>query len=48
MMGNFPFHPGMLFSAGAFLLAPGLWIGLIFAAIFLAAAVRLRHYREPV
>jgi ABC-2 type transport system permease protein len=48
MMGTFPFHPGMLLSVGAFLLAPGLWIGLIFAAIFLAAAVRLRHYREPI
>jgi ABC-2 type transport system permease protein len=48
MMGNFPFHPGMLLTVGAFLLAPGLWIGLIFAALFLAAAVRLRHYREPI
>jgi len=47
MMGNFPFHPGMLLTVGAFLLAPGLWLGLVFAAIFLAAAVRLRHYREP-
>lgn len=33
---------------GAFLSAPGLWIGLIFAALFLAAAVRLRRYREPI
>jgi len=48
MMGNFPFHPGMLLTVGAFLLAPGLWIGLAFAAICLAAAVRLRHYREPI
>jgi ABC-2 type transport system permease protein len=48
MMGNFPFHPGMLLTVGAFLLAPGLWIGLIFAALFLAAAVRLRRYREPI
>jgi ABC-2 type transport system permease protein len=48
MMGNFPFHPGMRLDLGAFLAAPGLWIGLIFAAIFLAAAVRLRHYREPI
>jgi ABC-2 type transport system permease protein len=46
MMGTFPFHPGMLLTVGAFLLAPGLWIGLLFAAIFLAAAVRLRHSRE--
>ena len=31
-----------------FLSTPGLWIGLVFAAIFLAAAVRLRRYREPI
>ncbi len=31
-----------------FLTTPGLWIGLLFAAIFLAAAVRLRRYREPI
>jgi hypothetical protein len=27
---------------------PGLWVGLAFAAAFLAAAVWLRRYREPV
>ncbi len=31
-----------------FLSSPGLWIGLIFAAAFLAAAVRLRRNREPI
>ena len=31
-----------------FLSTPGLWIGLAFAAVFLAAAVRLRRYREPI
>jgi ABC-2 type transport system permease protein len=31
-----------------FLFTPGLWIGLIAAAAFLAAAVRLRRYREPI
>lgn len=31
-----------------FLGAPGLWVGLIAAAIFLAAAVRLRRNREPI
>jgi hypothetical protein len=30
------------------LATPGLWIGLIVAAIFLAMAVRLRRYREPM
>jgi ABC-2 type transport system permease protein len=31
-----------------FLSSPGLWIGLVFAAVFLAAAVWLRRYREPI
>jgi ABC-2 type transport system permease protein len=31
-----------------FLLSPGLWIGLIVTAIFLAVAVRLRRYRGPI
>jgi ABC-2 type transport system permease protein len=31
-----------------FLSEPGLWVGLAIAAIFLAAAVRLRRYREPI
>jgi ABC-2 type transport system permease protein len=35
-------------SPGQFLASPGLWIGLAFAAACLAAAVRLRRYREPI
>jgi ABC-2 type transport system permease protein len=31
-----------------FLSSPGLWTGLAFAALFLAGAVRLRRYREPI
>jgi len=31
-----------------FLSSSGLWLGLIFAALFLAAAVRLRRNREPI
>jgi ABC-2 type transport system permease protein len=31
-----------------FLSAPGLWVGLAFAAACLAAAVRLRRNREPI
>ena len=31
-----------------FFSTPGLWTGLAVAAIFLAAAVRLRRYREPI
>jgi ABC-2 type transport system permease protein len=35
-------------SPARFLSAPGLWIGLLFAAACLAGAVRLRHDREPI
>lgn len=31
-----------------FFSAPGLWIGLALAAVFLAAAVRLRRYQGPI
>ena len=31
-----------------FLGSPALWIGLVFAALCLAVAVRLRRYREPI
>ena len=31
-----------------FLSTPGLWLGFVAAAVFLAAAVRLRRYREPL
>jgi ABC-2 type transport system permease protein len=33
---------------GRFLSTPGLWIGLVFFLIFVAAAVRLRRYRGPI
>jgi len=42
-----PFHPLTSLAPGRFLGTPGLWIGLAVAALFLAAAVRLRRYREP-
>jgi len=35
-------------TVGVFLFSPGLWIGLAICAAFLAAAVRLRRYREPI
>jgi len=38
----------MNLSPGHFLSTPGLWTGLAFCAICLAAAVRLRRYREPI
>jgi len=31
-----------------FLTTPGLWVGLVFAAVFIAAAVRQRRNREPI
>jgi ABC-2 type transport system permease protein len=42
------FMPLTQLTPGKFLATPGLWIGLGVAAIFLAAAVRLRRYREPI
>jgi ABC-2 type transport system permease protein len=35
-------------TPGKYLTAPGLWLGLIFAAAFIAAAVRLSRYRGPL
>jgi ABC-2 type transport system permease protein len=35
-------------SPGQFLISPSLWIGLAMTAVFLAAAVRLRRYRDPI
>ncbi|MFZ0915627.1 MAG: hypothetical protein WAN04_01930 [Candidatus Udaeobacter sp.] len=35
-------------TPGRYLSTPGLWLGLIFAALFIAAAVRLRRYRGPL
>jgi ABC-2 type transport system permease protein len=35
-------------TPGRFLSTPGLWLGLLFAAAFLAAAMRLRRNREPI
>jgi hypothetical protein len=35
-------------TPGRYLSSPGLWLGLVFAAAFIAAAVRLRRYRGPL
>lgn len=43
-----PFDPLASLTPGSFLGAPGLWLGLAFAALCIAAAVRLRRYREPI
>jgi ABC-2 type transport system permease protein len=45
---NVPFSTATQPTPGDFLTTPGLWIGLVFAAMFLAVAVRLRRYREPI
>ncbi len=48
----FAFNANAIYSPnltpGRYLSTPGLWIGLVFAAGFLAAAVRLRRYRGPL
>ncbi|MGA8937828.1 MAG: ABC transporter permease [Acidobacteriaceae bacterium] len=31
-----------------FLATPGLWTGLVLALVFIAAAIQLRHYRNPI
>jgi ABC-2 type transport system permease protein len=35
-------------TPGKYLSSPGLWIGLVVAALFIAAAIRLRRYRGPL
>jgi ABC-2 type transport system permease protein len=46
--GKMAMAPLTASALGEFLAYPGLWIGLAIAAAFLAAAVRLRRYREPI
>src|SRR6266536_420201 len=46
----FAFHAHAVpqLTPGRYLSAPGLWLGLVFAAVFIAAAIRLRRYRGPL
>jgi hypothetical protein len=44
----FPTDPMTHIAPAHFLSSLGLWIGLALAAVFLAVAVRLRRYREPI
>jgi ABC-2 type transport system permease protein len=46
--GNPPVDPLASLTPGRFLATSGLWIGLLFAAAFIAAAIRLRRNREPI
>jgi ABC-2 type transport system permease protein len=43
-----PFHPSTPFTPGRLLGTADLWMGLVLAALFIAAAARLRRHREPV
>jgi ABC-2 type transport system permease protein len=46
--GGMSLEPLASLTPGRFLSRPGLWIGLVFAAVCLASAVRMRRYREPI
>ena len=46
-MEAIPFSHVNDMSPGRFLATPGLWLGLLAAALFLAGAVRLRRSRDP-
>ena len=46
--GTAPENPLTTLDPGKFLSTPGLWLGLLFAAAFLAMAIRLRRNREPI
>jgi ABC-2 type transport system permease protein len=46
--GMLPMDPMTHLTPGNFVSSPGLWIGLVIAAGFLAAAVRLRRYQGPI
>ena len=48
---NFQPHHGVALESltpGRYLSSPGLWIGLLFAVAFVAAAIRLRRYHGPL
>jgi len=40
--------PLMALTPGNFFSTPSLWIGFVFAALCLAATIRMRRYREPI
>jgi ABC-2 type transport system permease protein len=46
--GTMPMDPTTHLTPGTYLSSPGLWIGLVFTALCLAAAVRLRRYRGAI
>ena len=46
--GGLGLDPATQLTPGHFFSLPALWLGLVFAVAFLAAAVRLRRYRGPL
>jgi ABC-2 type transport system permease protein len=46
--GSMPMDMPVHLSPFNILTSPGMWIGLAVAAVFLAAAIRLRRYRDPI
>lgn len=46
--GSDPRNPLTMLTPGRFLLTPGLWIGLVLAALFILATIRVRRAREPL
>jgi ABC-2 type transport system permease protein len=46
--GSMSMDPLSQLSPGHFLISSGLWFGFVVAAAFLAAAVRLRRYHDPI
>ena len=47
MPNTMPMNPMTHLTPVTYLASPGLWLGLLFTALCLAAAVRLRRYRGP-
>ncbi len=45
---DMPMQAPTLANLGAFFASPGLWVGLLILAAFLAAAVQLRRYQGPI
>ena len=41
-------HPGMQITLDRYFTAPGVWLGLALAALFLTAAVHLRRSRSAI
>ena len=46
--GTMPMNPMTHLTPWNFFVAPGLWIGWLITAVFLAAAIRIRRNREPI